>query len=612
MKETDISPRRWSRKMKLVVGITVSALMSFVVIVFLFMTCSGVEVEYRRSEVKVDQPIEITLTQRLLAIDTTSIAISPKITGSWTVQRSFPGKDRLVFTHPQPLTAGTTYTVGIPKASRFYGARASVPVSTFATESAPGVENVSFQAGKDIAADATLNVTLSAANRNLRDLQLITVPNIKFTRSTTDDTTFSWKPTGLLPQGKSLKVEIKDIKSGKTLLKQALKVAAEPRVAKKVKPAYFAKTDVATIEFSQPIDKNSGTPAFDLGGEGEWKNDTTYQFTPTLVAPGRVYHYTIPKGLRSLQGGVVTKTQKYQFSTPGIVRVTSMSPYGQELSQAQQVVRFTFDQPVDHASAEARAHISQGTIVSRVWEGRTLALTVQRLGVQRTVHAWVDRGVRPIFGLPSTASFNLSFTTEIPVKKLNAPQYYQQYAQSCEASSVRMALAYKGIHIGNDMTIVKKFGYNPHPYDKMHNVWDDPQLQFVGDINGSQAKMTGWGVYAGPVANAIQGYGRGAIVQYGVSTGFVANQIYAGNPVVLWGVWNESATQKSWKTPTGRKVTGPIPMHVRLVVGVKGKASSPIGFYINDPINGTLYWTAAELAHNLAQAGAANQAVAVQ
>ena len=261
-------------------------------------------------------------------------------------------------------------------------------------------------------------------------------------------------------------------------------------------------------------------------------------------------------------------------------------------------------------SAEARVSLSRGTVQSRTWEGNTLVMIATNFGVQRTIHISVQPGVEPIFGLTSSQGFSGSFTTEVPIKKLDVPMYYQQHAQSCESADLRMALAHKGTYVGSDMAVLKRIGYDPRPLKK--GVWDDPEVQFVGDVNGNQGKGTGWGVYAQPVAKAARSYGRGATVQYGVSASFVAQNIHKGNPVILWGIWDESATQKSWKTPDGRKVSGPIPMHVRLVVGVKGRADKPVGFYIHDPITGPMYWTADYMVYNAQRAGAANMAVAVQ
>lgn len=133
----------------------------------------------------------------------------------------------------------------------------------------------------------------------------------------------------------------------------------------------------------------------------------------------------------------------------------------------------------------------------------------------------------------------------------------------------------------------------------------------MGDVNGNQGAGTGWGVYAGPVARAAGQYGRRTSVAYGANANFVAQQIHNGNPVIVWGVWRIGAKIDSWRTPSGRMVSGPIPMHVRLIVGVRGEPHDPLGFYVNDPIAGRLYWTRAQFVAMTAGAGPAAQLLAV-
>ena len=594
------------------VGAVSVALMGATTSVVAVTTHAEVTITAQTSSVDVQQPLRLTLNQKLLQIDPSAVRLEPRVEGTWHIERSLLARDVLVFDHAQPLTTATIYTVSIDGARRVSGVRVALPKLQFTTEAAPGIAATSFGSAKVLAADAGFSVRLAPGKQELIDLTLTTKPKLALTKEVSGDT-HTWKlAKGYLPQGKKLQITLRDSKANRELLKHTLPVAKAPQVATLVKATHFGKNDVATITFKEPMEQRQNAIRFKLDGEGEWRDSKTYAFTPSTVRPGTTYSYTLTKGMRTTAGGILTKAKTHHFSTPGRVAVVGMSPYGRELSAHRQVIRFSFNQPVDKASAEARLKLSRGKVQSKVWQGNTLVVTAVNFGAQQTVHAQVRAGVQPVFGLPSVQAYGLSFTTEIPSKKLGVPMSYQQHAQSCESASLRMALAYKGRHVARDMDILKKIGYDPRPLNKKKNVWDDPQQQFVGDVNGSQGGGTGWGVYAEPVAKAARSYGRGATTQYGVSTAFVANNIYKGNPVVLWGIWNETATQRSWKTPDGRKVSGPVPMHVRLVVGVKGKASNPVGFYIHDPITGPTYWTADYLLHNTRRAGAANQAVAVQ
>ena len=58
-------------------------------------------------------------------------------------------------------------------------------------------------------------------------------------------------------------------------------------------------------------------------------------------------------------------------------------------------------------------------------------------------------------------------------------------------------------------------------------------------------------------------------------------------------------------------MSGPIPMHVRLIVGFRGEPHDPLGFYVNDPISGQFYWTREQFVVMTAGAGPAAQLLAV-
>ena len=391
-----------------------------------------------------------------------------------------------------------------------------------------------------------------------------------------------------------------------------MKSAPLPAIGSPIKEHSVTPSDELKLTFQEAIDaKDRPHIAVDTAGNGSWRSDTEYVFKADKLEPGKTYTYTIPKGLRTARGGVLVEEVKKTFTTNGHVRGVGASPWRTTVDQAAQDVRITFDQAVDHKSAQDRLRVSSGTVQSISWRGNTMIARVVNMGFQRQVQVWVEPGVQPVFGLPSVERIVTSFTTNSRVVKLNnVPFYRQVYAQSCEAASLRMALAYRGVH-DSDWNILQRFGYHPRPRDKATNEWDDPNAQFVGDVNGNQGTGTGWGVYAGPVARAAGQYGRGTSLAYGANANFVAQQIHNGNPVIAWGVWRTGAKIDSWRTPSGRTVSGPIPMHVRLIVGVRGEPHDPLGFYINDPISGQLYWTRAQFVAMTAGAGPAAQLLAV-
>lgn len=196
------------------------------------------------------------------------------------------------------------------------------------------------------------------------------------------------------------------------------------------------------------------------------------------------------------------------------------------------------------------------------------------------------------------------------VVKLKVPLYKQTYGQSCEASALRMALAYRGIAT-TDMAILDQMGYDGRASEVINGqlTWGDPHKQYVGEKDGDQTNLTGYGVFGEPVVAATEKNGRMAEVKDDVKVDWITQQLYAGNPVILWGV-SIKIDDGVWQTSDGTTITAPRRTHTRLVVGFSGDPKAPTGFYINDPATGVeKYWKTAVLETNISQG--IKQAVAV-
>lgn len=196
------------------------------------------------------------------------------------------------------------------------------------------------------------------------------------------------------------------------------------------------------------------------------------------------------------------------------------------------------------------------------------------------------------------------------IVKLSVPLYKQVYGQSCEAAALRMALDYRGIAT-TDMAILEQIGYDGVVAKTVNGklIWADPHKQFVGDKNGDQADLTGYGVYGEPIATASEKNGRAAEVKENVQIDWITKQLYAGNPVILWGV-SIKIDDGVWQTEDGTTINAPRRTHTRLVIGFRGDPKNPTGFYLNDPATGTeKYWTTAALETNISQG--IKQAVAI-
>lgn len=617
-KKTADKPRHISvkrRSILIVTSVFGGVLLATFVTVFILQTQGQVKaaVMGKRDSFAVDGSLKIRFNRQ---INSANPEIIPKVDGTWQESKQLFGVKELRFTPKGYFKADTNYKVMLEKAKKVLSGETEVNEVSFKTEKAPGVKSTSLDDfasdGQVIAMDQKIELTLSSRAVNLRDVKLSVTPEIKTERSSSDEQTFTWKYDNFLGPDTEYEFIFRDDIQKEELKRYKIKTAPVPSIKQPVKEHGITPNDALRIVFNETIaTENRPEINFSLDGSGKWGSDDSYLFTPSKqVEPGKTYTYTLPKGLRTNHGGILNEPLERSFSTNGQVSVIGMSPRGYELAQGEQSIKVTFDQAVDHKSAEERFRVSAGQLNGFSWQGNTLIARVKNFGFQNTVTVSVEPGVRPVFGLPSASRPAWSFTTEARTVKLNVPYYSQVYAQSCEAASLRMALAYRGTH-DSDWNILQKFGYNPKSRDKEKNIWDDPNKQFVGDVNGNQGAGTGWGVYAGPVSRAAGQYGRSTSIAYGANAGFVASQIHAGSPVIAWGIWGWGAKIESWKTDEGKTISGPIPMHVRLIVGVKGEPNNPLGFYVHDPIIGPTYWTRAQFASNTAAAGPAAQLLAI-
>ena len=565
---------------------------------FICRTSLAVNVIYTAQNIKVDQPVIFKLTQHIQPIDTSKITISPAIEGSWKfTQTNISENATLTFTPRKYFKENATYKVTVHDAKRLLGQPLSLPTISFTTEKAPqlvGTGVLSWKEGQVVASDTSFSVTLASENRQLRKLELRTTPAINTTMSIKDDKVFTWKPNSILPHNTDISIEVYDSKNDESLVKKTIHTAPEPSMTSPTTRGNIDQHDNIPITFGQAIDQSSANITFDLPGKGSWQNETTYIFTPENLTPNTTYRFSIAKGLRSKEGGILQNGISGSFSTIGPVTVVGMSPRGgNELSQASQTISFTFSRPVDHTSAEQRFSVSSGQIVGKAWRGNTLLVTVNNLGFQKHITATMSAGVtNASFGIPTSQAYSLSFNTEIRTVKLAVPAFRQQHKATCTAASLRMILAYRGIS-SDEIGLVNAMGYNPRPADTSTDppTWDDPQTMFVGSIDGSIADWTAAGPDAPPVARAARAYGRNASYATGITSSWIAHQIHNGTPVIMFGSFRATGNV-TWKTPSGATRIMNQTGHATVVIGVKGEPTSPLGFWVNDPLRGTTsYWS---------------------
>ncbi|QQS19328.1 C39 family peptidase [Candidatus Saccharibacteria bacterium] len=527
-----------------------------------------------------------------------SYAWQENIAGSWLPEKTFAGVRALVFTPKDPLTPGSVLHLKLKNVQPTADIMSNTPseqlVAVVVERAAAIVSQTPAINAQQVRVSTELSLKLSTTNRGLRTFVLAgDIPVVSPKPSGRDDTVFSWKLAGELAQGKTYHAEVRDTQQ--TEEKQVVAVfhfttVAEPSVSTNVS-GYIKPNQTITVDFDQDMVQHDKAVVFAMPGKGAWQGSRQYAFTTSFVVPGTTYSYKVISGTQSVHGGALKTDKIFNAQTPGAVKVVGSQPSGSRIP-LNNSVKITFDQPVDHASAENAFSISPQVNGSFSWSGNTMIFTPSSYGYQTTYTYAVAPGIKPVFGLMGVG-YSKQFITVYEVRKLNVPFFRQAHALSCEAASLRMALAYYGVGTSDD-EILGRIGYAPQPRDTATNTWQDPNVEFVGDVNG-KINVTGWGVYAGPVARAAQSFGRSADVIYSPSAASVASAIYAGRPVIMWGVMGTSAIDDSWNTATSGVVHAAKNQHVRLVYGVEGSAENPAGFYLNDPLRGSVYLTAGAL-----------------
>jgi uncharacterized protein YvpB len=171
---------------------------------------------------------------------------------------------------------------------------------------------------------------------------------------------------------------------------------------------------------------------------------------------------------------------------------------------------------------------------------------------------------------------------------ISVPIYRQTRNLNCETAAMQMGLAYYGHYYSQDSL----FAYeNPdlRAAQWINGVlhWGDPYTNFVGNVNGSETALTGYGVYY-PVILAIA-RSHGVPNAYG-GEGFSAATVYAelaaGHPVQIWmeARWSRPAV-RTWTAWDGRSIRYSLAEHSVILTGVSGTSVR-----VNDDQFGSQYW----------------------
>ncbi|MDP2789722.1 MAG: Ig-like domain-containing protein [bacterium] len=534
----------------------------------------------------------------------------------------------LVFVPDRTWQPSTTYILTLTdvESATHITSRASDVSLSFTTESLPALTSVLPKAESTIVADAAWVVGFDAPRSPSAAVAARLEPYVEFTQTwSADNTVLTLRPNQFLAQGKQYVLHITRAPQQLTFGTNEVAVLGEPqeifqgswsvREPPGITTITPGGTGVAldtslTVSFAEPVDAVAFSAQVKLAPPlvGAWTSVDNKIFTmqPSDLHTATTYTLTIPSGLRTKSGGVLETDVRAQFRTVEPIALATTSPAAEAKGvRVNQTVRLTFNQPVQHEGVSAQLKFSPPVKGVWKWVGDELVFTpVLALAFGTPYTLTVAKALKPLQGLPALNNLTLRFTTEQAVTRLAVPFHRQDYKLSCEAATLVMALRYRGIDIG-EQPIIDAIGFDPTP--KKNGVWGDPDIAFVGDIDGQQPG-TGYGVYAVPIAKAGSAY-RPTRVLDGATLQDVLTQVQAGNPVIVWG--NASTGQRvDWKTPTGKTVRAIAGEHTRVVIGFVGSVSNPSTIVTLDPLYGEKRFTRAAFLADWALLG--NMAVVVE
>jgi len=166
---------------------------------------------------------------------------------------------------------------------------------------------------------------------------------------------------------------------------------------------------------------------------------------------------------------------------------------------------------------------------------------------------------------------------------------------SCEVASLKSALSYKGVSISESELI--KLQPISYPLKYSNNVWGDPSKGYVGDIDGSQPRLTGYGIYWKPIAELAKRFRPAESFRH-AGWHYIRDQIEADNVIIVWGNYVQNPQALIWKTSEGASVLGFIGEHTYIVLGWEGDPNQPDAVVLLDPMRGRLKMTYSEFMRN--------------
>ena len=568
----------------------------------------------RPIEIRFNEPVEIAKLKPFLSVE--------NLQGEWRYEKylGFLPVTRVARFYPYttllPNQRIVVYMTGV---ARFGVNENHEHAHNFFSQKEPEIAStIPLNAAEEVDVNAPITLHLTSANEPYDKWEFEMVPAVEFQVDTPDTQTFVLRPSKPLAQSQTYQVKVyRTALTYNTLTGQELSrdnkltvhelsfTTLKAPLVKRFTPSGTGVRENTVIEivFDLPMQQDTVLSAWEISpevqGNFEWKSNTTLVFTPTALLPKETeFTVKFPAGLKSLSGGVSETEISYAFTTIGAVRVNAFSPENGTTRVARNsVFQVTFDQEVDHNSAESKFAISPGTPGSFSWEGNKMIYQPQSpLGYSTTYQVSVGAGVKTVFGLDSREEFKASFTTVSNQTILGGFNIdFQDYNFTCSVAAAKMMLAWKGIGVSED-TIVSIIGEDTSPWQWNGSVhtWGDPNRAFLGyhvdgsgyiPPDGASNNHPAYGALWYPIIQAYQAYGVQTQLHTNWNVVSMAHAIEAGHPVQIWWYNGVSGGQTlTWiDNANGNTIYAIEGMHSVDVIGFYGEADNPTSFVVMDP-----------------------------
>lgn len=523
------------------------------------------------------------------------IHTDPELQGEWHFQKynkAIPLARSISFTPSQTLPPNQKILVYLSYLSTpFHKGPSGEFLLTLNTPSLPAIANTLPQDGEtNVLTDTSIQLNLDSIDSQYVDWEIETIPVTDFELLRNNPQTLRLTFKNPLSQDTLYHIKVYQREVTYNLADQAATRSQRKLVNEfsfqTVKPPLIANftpqgthidPDTAIqITFDEAMNTQSVNKHISITPDTnlifDWNSEATLlTITPQRLSKATTYEVKLQPNIQNATGGSLETPLTFSFTTLGEVQVLSFSPSSNATNiDTSPSLQVTFDQAVDHQSAQDKFSLSPNVEGSFSWQDNTMSFAPNTpLENQTTYTMTVGSDIKSIKGFNSTQSYTNSFTTKAAIFALNVPLYTQQESFTCNIAALRMLLGYRGVYLSEE-AIKSTIGTNGSR----------------GNGNPYEGYVENYGTYWWPIVDFANTY-RPAQIFTDWTIADILDQVSQGNPVMVWAqnAWS-TPNDISWTTPQGDYIHAINGMHSYIVKGYIGSKDNPSILLLNDPWRG--------------------------